>query len=99
MLAVQVFFTACESMISNRVQCGFFGRVLALANVVLAESHQTLRLCAIACNARIRSNTAVNPWVNPPNCSRSSTDRTPHLESVVLTTWGVEFVSFAVAME
>ena len=93
-LALQVFFTACESTISNRVHCGFFGRVLAPANATSSESDREHLRNASVCNARTLWSRAASLSANRPNYNRSSIDKTPHPKFGVSSKLAVLFSAF-----
>lgn len=97
MLALQVFFTACESIINNLVQYGFFSLVVAPGHEVPSWSAPTPCLCASVCSARTPLNTAASLWVGLPNYNRSSVDIILHLKFVALSTSAVGFVSSSAA--
>ncbi len=62
-LALQIFFTACESSIINLVHFGFFLLAIALENVRPSSTLQAHLESATVCNANIRLSREVNLMV------------------------------------
>src|SRR4029078_353672 len=84
-LALQVFFTACESIIINVVHLAFFLAVHALAHVTPSSALLCLPVFATACNANIQWNRVASLWVSLANCSHFLVDRKFHLRFLFLS--------------
>ena len=89
-----MFFTACESISSSVVHCGFFWPVLALEHVKYRGSALALRLIATACSARIPSSKAGGLWAGRPSYTHSWVDTRCHLKFVALSKSVVWFAFF-----
>lgn len=85
-LALQVFLTACESMISKVVHFCFFSPFVALVHVILSLPALWLPLLATASSAKIPLNRAVSLLVNHTSYTRSWVDKRYHLRFVALST-------------
>ncbi len=92
-LALQVFFTACESMIIKVVHLAFFSPVRALAHVGRSLISRLPLLSANVCSANRPLSRGAGLWASLASCNHSSVDKRYHPRFPACSSWQVLFAS------